>query len=207
MRYFAKFLRREPKISSDGGGCSPPSLPWRHPWRNLIEFVPICQYKCMEECLAVSIFYVKVLKSQLKEKMTFCCCRSPLSYKWDCIICLSCQDYFSLVIFLLLGQKENDSRTQVYVHKVSEMSAQMFVTNELNAKRRLTGLKFASKYVASSNQCMEQCLSFNIPKCKSINFSKTANKEGHLCEVNTSMNPNEFPMFVNDPEFVHYSLV
>ena len=86
------------------------------------------------------------------------------------------------------------------------MSAQIFVTNELNAKRRLTGLKIASKYVASSSQCMEECLKFNIPKCKSINFAKTTSKEGHLCEVNASINPNEFPMFVDDSEFVHYSL-
>ena len=83
----------------------------------------------------------------------------------------------------------------------------MFFIDELNANRRLTGLKIASKYVASSQQCMEECLKINIPKCQSINFEKKKSNNGHLCEFNAAINPNEVTMFVDDTRFAHYQLL
>ena len=113
----------------------------------------------------------------------------------------------SFIFLLLLGQKDNESTKQVNDYQTSEISVPMFFTNELNAKRRLAGLKIMSKYVASSKQCMEECLKVENQRCKSVNFAKTANNDGHLCEVNAAMNPYEVPKFVEDPGFVHYSLI
>ena len=87
------------------------------------------------------------------------------------------------------------------------MSESMFFIDELNANRRLTGLRIASKYVASSQQCMEKCLKMIIPKCRSINFAKKKNKDGHLCEFNAAINPNDVTMFVDDTTFAHYQLL
>ena len=91
-------------------------------------------------------------------------------------------------------------------HDKKETSGVMFFIDELNANRRLTGLKIASKYVASLLQCMQECLQINIQKCQSINFEKKESNNGHLCEFNAAIDPKEVTMFVDDPRFAHYQL-
>ena len=125
----------------------------------------------------------------------------------DTVVRLLCQGFTPIIIFLMLGQKENESKKPIDDHQMSQISVQMFVTNEVNAKRRLIGLTIMSKYVPSSKQCMEECLRLKAQKCGSINFAKTENKKGHLCEVNAAMNPYEVPPFVEDQGFAHYSLM
>ena len=101
--------------------------------------------------------------------------------------------------FLCLGQQE--------WHDEKETSGVMFSIDELNANRRLTGLKITSEYVASLLQCMQECLRINIPKCQSINFEKKKSSNGHLCEFNAAISPNEVTIFVDDPRFAHYQLL
>ena len=83
----------------------------------------------------------------------------------------------------------------------------MFFIDELNANKRITGLKITSKYVASLQQCMQECLIINSPKCQSINFEKKESNNGHLCEFNAAISTNEVTMFVDDPRFAHYQLL
>ena len=90
---------------------------------------------------------------------------------------------------------------------LSKNSEPMFFTSELNAKRRLIALNIASKYVESSKQCMEECLEFNTTKCQSINYAIKKGENGHMCELNAPINPNDVAKFIYDPRFVHYSLL